>query len=73
MKLRCAFCGKPMQSAAILIGHQPVGPTCAKNAGLMDKARKGVGALRLAGAAAHRSRIRSDNQLALDLVGEADA
>lgn len=73
MKLRCAFCGKPMRSAAVFLGHWPIGPTCAKNAGLMDKARKGVGALRLAGAAAHRSRIRSDNQLTLDLVGEADA
>lgn len=72
MKLRCALCGKPMQSAAMLIGHLPVGPTCAKNSGLLDKARKGVGALRLA---TRRAPIanRAYNQLVLDLVEAADA
>lgn len=72
MKLHCAFCGKPMQSAAMLIGHLPVGPTCAKNAGLIEKVRKGVGALRLASRRAPIAN-RADNQLALDLVEEADA
>ena len=70
MKLHCALCGKPMQSAAVLLGHWPIGPTCAKNAGLMDKARKGVGALRIA---VRRSPIarRTENQMALDLVEPA--
>lgn len=72
MKLHCALCGRSMQSAAVLIGHLSIGPTCAKNAGLIEKARKGVGALRLAGP---RSPIanRADNQLALDLVEATEA
>lgn len=72
MKLYCAFCGRPMRSAAVMIGHLPIGSTCAKNAGLIEKARKGVGALRLA---IRRSPIanRADNQLALDLVEASDA
>lgn len=46
MKLRCAFCGKPMQSAAILVGDYPVGPKCARRAGLMPLALKKSGAIR---------------------------
>ena len=44
--MRCAFCNRPMQSAAVFVGAMPIGPTCARNAGLLELARKKAGALR---------------------------
>ena len=46
--MRCAFCNRPMQSAAVFVGANPIGPTCARKAGLLELARKKSGALRLA-------------------------
>lgn len=43
MKLYCALCGRPMDQAAVLIGSMPVGPTCAKRAGLMTFAKRKSG------------------------------
>ncbi len=53
--MHCCLCGRPMARPTLFIGLMPVGPHCARRAGLMDKARKGAGALRLAGAPAIRS------------------
>ena len=46
--MRCAFCYRPMAQAAVMIGAMPIGPTCARKAGLLELARKKAGALRLA-------------------------
>ena len=48
MTLRCAFCNRPMLAAAVFVGAMPIGPTCARKAGLLELARKKAGALRLA-------------------------
>ena len=45
MKLHCALCGRPVFNPAVLIGQLPVGPTCARRAGLVELARKKVGSL----------------------------
>ncbi|WP_313080494.1 hypothetical protein [Pulveribacter sp.] len=45
--LHCALCGRSMASATVYIGQLPVGPTCARRAGLVEAARKRRGALRL--------------------------
>lgn len=34
MKMTCALCGRPTEPA-VLIGNEAIGPTCAKNTGLM--------------------------------------
>ena len=46
--MKCAFCNRPMQAAAVFVGAMPIGPTCARKAGLLELARKKSGALRLA-------------------------
>ena len=46
--MRCAFCNRPMMAAAVLVGAMPIGPTCARKAGLLELARKKAGVLRLA-------------------------
>lgn len=48
MTLRCAFCNRPMLAAAVFVGAMPIGPTCARKAGLLELARRKAGALRLA-------------------------
>ena len=45
--LKCCMCGRWMHEAAVYIGHLPVGPKCAKKAGLIEPARRGRGDLRL--------------------------
>ena len=46
--MKCAFCNRPMLAAAVFVGALPIGPTCARKAGLLELARKKAGALRLA-------------------------
>lgn len=46
--MRCAFCNRPMQAAAVFVGAMPIGSTCARKAGLLELARKKSGALRMA-------------------------
>lgn len=46
--MKCAFCNRPMQAAAVFVGAMPIGPTCARKAGLLERARKKSGVLRLA-------------------------
>ena len=45
--MKCAFCNRPMAQAAVMIGAMPIGPTCARKAGLLELARKKAGVLRL--------------------------
>lgn len=47
MTLHCAFCNRPMLAAAVFVGALPIGPTCARKAGLLELARKKAGVLRL--------------------------
>ena len=67
--MKCAFCNRPMQSAAVFVGANPIGPTCARKAGLLELARKKAGALRLA-----RPSIgaRSADPETLDLFAEVE-
>lgn len=46
--MKCAFCSRPMLQAAVFVGAMPIGPTCARKAGLLERARKKTGVLRLA-------------------------
>lgn len=47
MTHRCCLCGRPVLNPAVLIGQMPVGPRCARRAGLVELAKKKVGALAL--------------------------
>lgn len=66
--MRCAFCGRSMASASVLVGLLPVGPQCARRAGLLDKARRGIGALRLGSLA--RTAVRRPDAATRDLFDE---
>lgn len=46
--MKRAFCNRHLQAAAVFVGALPIGPTCARKAGLLERARKKTGALRLA-------------------------
>lgn len=45
MKQHCALCGRPVLNPAVLVGREPVGPKCARRAGLVELARRKVGSL----------------------------
>lgn len=62
--MHCALCGRSMDQAAVMIGAHPVGPTCARRAGLMDAARKRRGLLSLV---AQRKRVDDQQQMSLGL------
>ena len=47
MTLHCALCGRPVLNPAVLIGQLPVGPKCARRAGLLELAKKRAGRLSL--------------------------
>ncbi len=53
-----------MDQAAVMIGSQPVGPTCARRAGLLDAARKRRGLLMLV---TPRKRTDDPQQMSLGL------
>jgi len=67
--MKCAFCNRPMFQAAVMIGALPIGPTCARKAGLLELARKKSGVLRLAGRAAVAHRPDPET---LDLFAEVE-
>ncbi len=48
MKHYCALCGRPMLDAAVMIGQLPVGPVCARRAGLLQLAKKRAGLVKVA-------------------------
>ena len=55
----CVLCNRRLLSAAVTIGAMPVGPVCARRAGLMPLAAKKVGAVR-PGPAYKRSATRQE-------------
>lgn len=62
-----------MLAAAVFIGIMPVGPVCAKRAGLIEKARKKHGALRIAGGdVARAGRAKRRDPKTLDLFDETE-
>lgn len=65
MTLRCVLCSRPMQSASVYIGVYPVGPTCARKAGLVKLAARGNNRLLKLCAPARRG--RDDAQMEMDL------
>ena len=67
--MKCAVCNRPMQAAAVWVGAMPIGPTCARKAGLLELARKKAGVLRLAGRAAVAHRPDPET---LDLFAEVE-
>lgn len=69
MTLHCAFCNRPMLAAAVFVGANPIGPTCARKAGLLELARKKAGALRLARPSIWQRRADPET---LDLFAEVE-
>lgn len=69
MTLHCAFCNRPMAQAAVMIGAMPIGPTCARRAGLLELARKKSGVLRLARPSIGQRRADPET---LDLFAEVE-
>ena len=70
MKLYCCLCGRPMDQAAVLIGAHPVGPKCAKRAGLLTLAHRKVG---LVLPVVRRKIEKPDAPQTLDLFAEVPA
>ena len=68
MKPRCALCDRPMLNPAVLIGSLPVGPKCAKRAGLLELARKRIGRLSLPSVKCRRLGPQEN----LELFGETE-
>lgn len=67
--MNCAFCNRPMLAAAVFVGAMPIGPTCARKAGLLERARKKTGVLRLAGPS---TSLRRPDPQTLDLFAEVE-
>ena len=67
--MKCAFCNRPMQAAAVFVGALPIGPTCARKAGLLELARKKSGVLRLAKPS---TSLRRPDPQTLDLFAEVE-
>ena len=67
--MRCAFCNRSMQAAAVFVGALPIGPTCARKAGLLELERKKAGALRLA---RHTAVARRPDPETWDLFAEVE-
>lgn len=44
--MKCVLCSRPLNAAAVLIGAYPVGPVCARRAGLMPLAAKRSGLIK---------------------------
>lgn len=64
--MKCALCNRPLEVATVKIGLLPVGPKCAKRAGLIELARKRQGAVRLF----QSSAVKRENQKTLPLWEE---
>lgn len=67
--MKCAFCNRPMLAAAVFVGVMPIGPTCARKAGLLELARKKSGVLRLGRPSAG---LRRPDPQTLDLFAEVE-
>ena len=68
--MKCILCGRALLQAAVLIGAYPVGPKCARRAGLMPIAARKLGAVR-PGPAYRKSATRQEvDQIELFSVDE---
>lgn len=67
MKLHCALCGRAMDQAAVMIGPLPVGPKCAKRAGLLALAGRRGG---MVVPAVRRRARREECPVTMDLFAE---
>ena len=65
--MKCAFCNRHLQAAAVFVGALPIGPTCARKAGLLELERKKSGVLRLA---KHSTAQRRPDAQTMDLFAE---
>lgn len=63
--MRCILCGRPTQPA-VMLADKPVGPKCARKAGLLERARRGKGMLHLV-----KQQRRPADPQTLDLFTEA--
>lgn len=63
MTYRCALCNREMSQPAVTIGQMPVGPTCARKAGLIEIGRKRQGAVRLH----HKTPVVRGDEKTMDL------
>ena len=45
--MRCVLCGKPLSRPAVQVAGMPVGPVCARRAGLLALAVRGRGQVRV--------------------------
>ena len=43
MRAHCVLCGRVLLHPSVFLGKQPVGPKCARNAGLIERARRSPG------------------------------
>lgn len=66
--MKCALCNRTLFTALVFIGALPVGPVCARRAGLVELARKRSGALRLG----RVSVARPPDSATLDLFSEVE-
>ncbi|WP_270175194.1 hypothetical protein [Diaphorobacter sp. ED-3] len=62
------MCNRPLFTALVFIAGMPVGPVCARRAGLVELARKKSGALRLG--RGHVPAARREDSQTLDLFAE---
>lgn len=65
---RCALCGRVTLNPAVMIGQHPVGPKCAKRAGLLSLAQRRIGMVYTAGPGT--AKVKRD-QRTLELFPEA--
>ena len=70
MTMHCILCSRPLSTAAMYIGAYPVGPVCARRAGLTQIAAKGRNKLLRLSASTAARRSRDESQMALDLEVE---
>ena len=68
--MTCILCSRPLRTAAMYIGAYPIGPVCARRAGLTQIAAKGRNKLLRLSASTAARRGRDDAQMALDLEME---
>ena len=71
--MTCILCSRPLRTAAMYIGAYPIGPVCARRAGLTQIAAKGRNKLLRPSSSNAARRGRDEGQMALDLeVANAD-
>lgn len=62
MTMRCVLCSRALTAPAVMIGIYPVGPVCARRAGLIKIASRGGNKVLTLGVAMRSVRRRPDDQ-----------